>query len=350
MKQYLSKCDIAISLSCCIFMAALTAVHPLTAAAESDYSDKDFSVRLPPAFVRLTEVSALGGDTAANRTSSSINPASAGWTSLPPDGNIIVAPAYSASLFSSGTDVHVISESLTCDTGQWGTFQPVFNQIRTNKDTDRTGLEFEYNVNTAMLQWAKRFDNFGFGAAYSYHEAEVINSTEIARVARTAADVSRYRFGALYEPVEKYLGGLVFEYGHSPYQTDAVAPTPIGPVNVHLDGTEEQYILRPAFSYEYASMSTAFVDYEVGRYHSSRDQLNDNRFSAGLEHRLLEGLFLRTTASIDARGNAGWSAGATAFVAACCSMDVGYQYNIFPELHPDFGYSNTIQGTLSARF
>jgi hypothetical protein len=329
----------------------LMLLSPASVSADHrDYSDADFSVRLPPAFVRFTEISTLGGDTAANRTAASINPASDGWMSIPSTHGLVVAPAYSATLFSSGTNAHVISEALTWDSREWGTFQPVLNQIRTNEDVDRQGLEFDYSVDTGMLQWGKRFDNWALGACYSFSDAEVINRLETATVSDTTAETSRFRFGGLYEPVEKWLAGLVFEYGFTPYDTDALAMTPGGPMPVHFDGTEEQYILRPAISYEYAQLSTVYFDWEHGSYHTNRDLLEDDRFSAGVEHRLLEGLFLRTTGSFDSRGNTGWNVGATAFISQCCSMDVGYQYNMFPELHPEFGYSNTIQATLSARF
>ena len=60
--------------ACVVMLAALGgAAGPSWAG--SNYSDKHFSVRLPPAFIRFTEVSALGGETVANRFSSAINPA-----------------------------------------------------------------------------------------------------------------------------------------------------------------------------------------------------------------------------------------------------------------------------------
>lgn len=79
--------------------AAAVALWPLGAAAQSSYSDKDFSVRLPPAFLRFTEVSTMGGETVANRYSSASNPASAGWIAPPGDLGIMAVPYYSAIRF-----------------------------------------------------------------------------------------------------------------------------------------------------------------------------------------------------------------------------------------------------------
>ena len=103
--------------------------------ADKDYEDKDFSVRLPPAFVRFTEVSAAGGETVANRWSSAINPASAGWMDVPAKHGVIVAPYCSHIPFQEGTSLNLFGESLTWDTGKWGTFQPTLSQMRSNQAT-----------------------------------------------------------------------------------------------------------------------------------------------------------------------------------------------------------------------
>lgn len=244
----------------------------------------------------------------------------------------------------------MISESLSWDGGEWGVFLPVLNQIRSNHDIDRQGLEFGYAVDTAMLQWGKRFGNWGAGLMYSYSDAVVTNDAELLRITDSHAHESRYRFGGLYTPVDKLLLGFVAEYGRAPYRTDTTAPTPLGLMQMSLDGNEEQYIVRPAVSFEYAELSSVFFDFEHGRYHTNRDELSDNRYSVGIEHRIFEWLFLRATASIDARGNTGLNTGMTGFFSRRASIDVGYQYNMLPELHPEFGYSNTIQAACSVRF
>ena len=124
----------------------------------------------------------------------------------------------------------------------------------------------------------------------------------------------------------------------------------MGPMPVKFDGTEQQYIFRPGLSYEYAPLSTVFVDYEYGNYMTMFDELIDHRFSTGIDHRLLEWLFVRGAVSFDSLGNVGGSGGLTIFPARWCSLDMGYLFDMFPELRPEFGRSHTFQITFSVRF
>jgi hypothetical protein len=64
-------------------IACILIICPTSGKAQSDYHDKDFSVRMASAFIRFTEVSALGKETVANRFSTAINPAGAGCYPLP---------------------------------------------------------------------------------------------------------------------------------------------------------------------------------------------------------------------------------------------------------------------------
>ena len=151
--------------------AAALALCSLNAAAQSNYSDKDFSVRLPPAFLRFTEVSTMGGETVANRYSSASNPASAGWLAPPTPLGIIMAPYYSAIGFQEGQWLHLTGESLTWFTKDWGAFQPTLSQIRSNNSRDSGGLSFDYQVDTAQFQWGKRFGDWGLGAMFNFARA-----------------------------------------------------------------------------------------------------------------------------------------------------------------------------------
>lgn len=331
-----------------LLLAVLLAAGP--AWAGSDYSDKDFSVRLPAAFVRFTEVTVLGGQTVANRTSSAINPASAGWLSLPDKLGLTVSPSYSQIRLGEGTNISVVSEAVTWDSRSWGTFQPIMNQICSNRATTRQGLTFDYNVETNLLQWGKRFGDLGVGASVSFSRAEVVNKLGPLRVSESHAENYRFRVGGLYEFAKKWLAGAVFEYGFSPFRATGLAPTPFGLMPFKVKDTQEQYIFRPGISYEYAPLSTVYVDYEYGNYYTTFDRLNSHRFSGGVDHRLLEWLFVRGGASFDARGNIGWSGGLTIFPARWCSLDLGYIYDNFPELRPEFGRSHTVQATFTVRF
>ena len=336
------------------------------AQAGSAYGDKHFAVRLAPAFIRFTEVSALGGETVANRFSSAINPASAGWTEIPGHG-VVVAPYYSRIHFQNGTNLDLYGESITYDTKKYGTFQPTLSQIRSNEETHRLGLDFDYNVDTFQLQWGKRFGDFAVGATFNFAEASILQDglvlapfpgvlRPIPTFVRShgEAESYRFRFGGLYQPCEKWLIGAIVEYGFAPWRSRTMTTFPVvpGPVTLktHESGTQHQFLFRPGVSYEYAERSTIYADYAFGSYIHQAGQLKSHRFSVGIDHQLLPFLFVRVTGSVDARGNAGFTCGLSAFFAEWGSIELGYQYNMLPELRPEFGRAQTIQAALSLRF
>ena len=318
--------------------------------AGSDYSDKDFSLRLAPAFLRFTEVSAVGGETVANRFSSAINPASAGWLALPQKLGLVAAPYYSHVCLDSGTRLHIVGESLTWDTRKWGTIQPTLSQVRSNHDVHRLGLEFDYRVDTVQVQWAKRFGQWGLGAMFNFAEAEIVQKLGAVRMAEGHAESYRFRLGGLVEPADKWLLGLMVEYGLHPWRSSTRVLGAQGFTTVRMDGTQNQLLLRPGISYEYAKLSVVFLDYQYGSFFNQFGCLQHHRVSAGVDHRVLDWLFVRAGASFDARGNMGWTCGASVQLAEWCGIDFGYQYDVLPELRPEFGRSHTLQLTFSARF
>jgi len=346
-----------------LLAAALLAAAPLPARAGSDYSNHDFSVRFAAGFIRFTEVSTMGGESAANRYSSAINPAAAGWLSLPGKLGIVAAPYYSHICFGEGTDIRVSGEALVWDSRQWGTFRPVLAQIRSNDETLRNGMKFGYTTDTGELTWAKRFGNCAFGANFNFAEAETTMSGRFSTMGLTTrvhtegeAESYRFRFGGLWEPAEKWLIGSVFEYGFQPFRSRTVTRTAIPQPPMTLtstmsdEGTQQQFIFRPAVSYEYAPMSCVYADYQYGAFFNKYDELHAHHFTVGVDHRLLECLMGRTSVTFDAKGNVGFAVGTTLFVSEWCSIDFAYQYDMLPELRPDFGRSHTLQGTIALRF
>jgi hypothetical protein len=89
--SYRAGCLLALLAIGCVLIVCPTSVR-----AQSDYHDKDFSVRMASAFTQFTEVSALGRQTVANRYSSASNPAGAGWYPLPGKFGLVAAPYYSS--------------------------------------------------------------------------------------------------------------------------------------------------------------------------------------------------------------------------------------------------------------
>ncbi|MHC4982407.1 MAG: hypothetical protein ACYTF6_04465 [Planctomycetota bacterium] len=336
-------------------MLLALALCPSVSLAGSDYSDKGFGLRLPPAFIRFREVSAVGGPTVANRYSSAVNPASADWSEVPSRFGLVLAPYFSSVMFEEGTRIDVISETVNWDSRDWGTFQPTLAQIRSNRDENRQGQLFDYSVDVFQIQWAKRRENFAFGVNFNYSEAELVlkmsgGPFDGLRLSESHAESYRLRFGALYEPYEKWLTGMVFEYGFAPFRATKKLPTQFGVMTSKDRGVPHQFVFRSGVSYEYADFSTAYLDHQLGVFLEGDKELKTNRFFLGFDHRLLDGLFVRANGSMDARGNAGWQVGLTAFVSKQCSFSVGYGYNMYPELRPEFGRAQTLQFVLSFCF
>jgi hypothetical protein len=339
--------------------ALALAVFPAVVSAGGSYDNEPFSLRLAPPFMRFTEVSTIGGETVANRWSSAINPASADWNRLPCEHGVVIAPYYSQIMFDNGMRLHVTGESLTWQTGPYGTIQPTFSQVRSNRETTRQGLAFDYNVDSFQVQWAKRVDNWALGANFNFAKAEIIQDGQIGPAhvnAKGDAESYRFRFGGLYELAPKWLAGAIFEYGFQPYRsqnaTKIPLPPPYPPMTqvLHDNGTQQQFIIRPGISYEYAPNSTVFMDYQYGVFTNRHGSLGDGRLTVGVDHQVFQFLFLRASAGVDNRGNASWTAGASMHFATWGSLDVGYQYDMYPELRPEFGRSKTFQATLSFRF
>jgi hypothetical protein len=331
------------------FMLGAT-VCPAVGLAGSDYSDKPFSVRLPPAFIRFTEVTAHGGGTVASPWSCAINPAAAGWLDLPGEHGFVVAPYYSLVCFEEGTRVHIAGETARLDAKEWGTFQPTYSQIRSNRKTNRQGQEFDYRVDTFQILWGKRFGDWAVGGNFNFACAEVVHKVGAWRVSESHAESYRFRAGGLYQPAERWLAGLMCEFGFAPSRAKALTFGPFGPEYRRIRGCNYQFLLRPGVSFEYDEYSAVFLDYAYGAFFDEDACLQSHRFSTGVNHRLLDWLFVQAGASIDVRGNIGATFGLSVFPARWCSLHVGYQYDVLPELRPEFSRAHLIQITFSANF
>jgi len=330
----------------------LPCLLPIDAIAGGDYGDKDFAVRLPSAFLRFTEVATMGGETVANRMSSAINPASTAWLDLPGKMGVVLAPYYSPVIFDNGTNMHVIGESATIAAGKFGVIQPTISQIRTNVKTMRNGRTFDYDVDSYQVQWGKRCGQWAGGATFNFAKAQIVQTTSAGFRAKGVAESYRWRFGGLFEPCEKWLLGAIFEYGFQPYRGKTRIPMPfeMPPMIIRDRGVQHQFVFRPGVSYEYADMSSVFLDYQLGYYRNPEDNLHCHHFTAGIDHRLLKWLFVRANVCIDVRGNTSIGGGVSIFPARWCSLDIGYKYDALPELRPEFGRSHTIQLAFNVRF
>ncbi len=334
-----------------VVLLALPCLMPLDAVAGNSYGHKDFAVRLPPAFLRFTEVSTMGGETVANRMSSAINPASSDWLELPGKVGLVIAPYYSPISFDNGTCLQIIGESLTIDAAGLGVFQPIVSQIRTNVKTMRNGRKFDYSVDSYQLQWGRRVGAWAGGAMFNFAKAEVDQTIAGGFKARGVSESYRWRFGGLFAPDEKWLLGAIVEYGFQPYRSKTRVPMPFGlpPMIIRDRGTQHQFVFRPGVSYEYREMSTVFFDYQIGYFHNPEDNLTSHWFTTGVDHRLLQWLWVRGSAGLDVKGNVSLGGGFSVFPAEWCSFDFGYKNGALPEIEKEFGRAHTFQVSFNVR-
>lgn len=314
------------------------------------YEEEGFGLRLAPAFIQFIDVSAMGGETVANRYSSAVNPASADWESLGEGKTAVLAPYFSQVRFDTGTHINVYGESVTLDIGEWGTIQPTLSQVRSNTETDRQGVGFDYEVDSAQVQWARRFEDWAVGANLNYADAQVVRTLGPLALADSDARNWRLRLGVLHQPADPWLLGMIVEYGHGDYRAEGVMPTPLGPVPYVMRDRLHQFIFRPGASYEYADRSTVYADCQYGRFWDDTGRLRTHRLTVGVDHRLCRWIWVRGSTNCDWRGNTGVSAGLSMFMSRSCGLDVGYRHNVLPELNPEFGRSNILQATFNLRF
>ena len=273
---------------CGLVLLCVVVVFPVAARAGSDYSDKSFGLRLPPAFMRFREVATMGGESVANRFSSAINPASTDWNEVPSRFGVVLAPYTSHVCFGEGTKLRLYAQAINWDTRDFGTIQPSLSQIRSNQATTRTGLEFDYKADVLQVQWGKRVEDAAVGMNFNFARSRLIHRLGSGgmKISESNAESYRWRFGGLWEPLEKWLVGAIFEYGFAPYRATTSLPTPFGIFTTRDRAVTHQYIFRPGVSYEYAPMSSAYFDYQFGLFTQHSEKLRNHRFNFGADHRL----------------------------------------------------------------
>ncbi len=294
------------------FVASFIALASFGNYAYADgFDDKDFSLRFPAALSRFSsyaDVAATGGASAGSKWQSSVNPAATGWQSIPGRYHISLNPQYSAIMFQEGTVLHVISESINKDFEKFGTFQASLAQVRSNDRVTRQGIKFSYDMDYMQAQWGKRFsDHFALGGNFNYSSSEVTNKLDTAKLADSTSDSYGFRVGTLYRMAEKLLGGVVVDYSWSPSKTTYYDLLGSGIGDVRVDDKTKQFTLRAGPSYEYRKDSAVNLDYQYISLKNDTGTMEVHRVFAGIDHRIVDALFLRAGVSLDNKGNTSWT-------------------------------------------
>jgi hypothetical protein len=316
------------------------------------FDNKDFSLRFPAALSRFSayaDVAAAGGASAASKWQSSVNPAATGWQSMPGNYHLSLNPQYSAILFQEGTVLHVISESITKEVEKFGTVQMSLAQVRSNERATRQGIKFSYDMDYLQFQWGKRFfDDFAVGGNFNFSSSEIINKLDMVKLADSSSDGYGVRVGALYGIAENFLGGVVVDYSEAPSKTTYYDIFGLGIGDARVDDKTKQFALRAGPSYEYRKDSTVNLDYQYSSFKNDTGEMEVHRIYAGIDHRIVAALFVRGGIAIDNKGNTSWTGGMGIYPLKRFSIDVGYQYDMFPEIQSEFGRSHLLTISISA--
>jgi hypothetical protein len=333
-----------------MLVASLIALAGLGGVAYAGgYDEKDFSLRFPAALSRFSsyaDVAAVGGASAGSKWQTSVNPAAVAWQKIEGKYRLSLNPQYSTIMFKENAVLHVFSESITKEFDRIGTFQLALAQVRSNEGGTlidpliNPDTKFLSDMDLVQVQWGKKFtDDLALGLNLNYSASKVkFNGSWVAT--ETSSDTYGVRVGGLYRIAGKLLAGVVADYSSSPSTTkyyDIFFGT--GLFNEVKDRTE-QFTLRLGPSFEYMKDSTIIVDYQYGSFKNDTGSLYVHRMYAGIDHRIIDVLFVRGGVALDNDGNTSWTAGVGIYPLKTLSIDLGYQYNMFPEIKSELGRSH----------
>jgi hypothetical protein len=333
-------------------MAAITAVAGGGEALGQTSAADPFSLRLPAAldkFSSYADVASVGDAWAASKWCSSANPASVGWLDLAGQPPWSASPQYSNIAFGEGARMNVTSEAGTIDLGPWGRLQPAFAQAWSNHATTRQGLGFDFDLQRYQLNWGKRFgEDSALGAGFQYTTSQVQFGLGEMDLSRSRSDAYGWQVGGLQRIEGPLLAGAVVAYSFSRDRTMLFDIPAFGIPESHESDTTHQLTFRPGLSYEYQKDSQILFDYEFGSFFNHQGGIQVNRFFGGVDHRIVEWLFVRCGAAVDTGGNPAWTCGIGVYPCKAFTIDIAYQENMFSEIRPEFGGSRTL--TLSLGF
>ncbi len=320
-----------------------------SAPGGSGYRDKDFTLRMPAGLNRFSsyaDVAGVGGASAGSKWGSSVNPASSAWRKMPDKFVINVSPQYAVIDFGAGTQLRVASGSFTIDLGQLGVVQPTVAQVTSNERSLRPGppfglkFDFDYSMDYYQCVWAKRLEDWAIGLNANYGPSTTRMNLGSIDAFKTRSDSYGARAGALHKLADGLLVGLVLDYAQSSDRTVMYAF--LGPgTGAKMNDTTKQYGTRFGASYEYQEDSAVYLDHQFFQATNGTGRLITHRFLAGVDHQLVKGLFVRGGAAVDTIGKTGFTCGTGIYPNDWLTIDIGYQYDMFPELAPEMGRSHT---------
>jgi hypothetical protein len=303
-------------------------------------------------FAPYGDVAGYGGASAGSKWSSSVNPTALGWLDIEGKLQTYTSGQYSRVWFKRGTRLDVFAESVLVDLDEWGSFLVAAAQIESNRSEMTSGYDFYLASDQVQLGWAKKFTkDWGLGIALNYSKSVCRNDYGTIPVDQANSDTYTIRLGGTYQITEKLLGGLVLDYGWSEDRTCWYAIPAWGMPEAHERDTTRQFLVRPGVSFEYVKDSFLYLDYQFGTFWNDTGTLNVHRVYTGVEHGLNEWIFARVGTAIDPCASTyAVTCGLGFYPATWFSVDVGYQYDMLPEVVEEFGRSHIFNVSVSFTF
>ncbi len=322
-------------------------------ARGDDFPGESFSLRLPAAlthFSSYADVAAKGGASAASKWGSSINPAAIAW-SFPKSYDVGISGQYSQIAFDEGTRLNFFTEVATIDAHDFGTFRFAMSEVRANDHASRLArLNFDYDVNFARVDWARRFgEKLGVGAGFSFSQSETtFHDAQFS--SDTAKNTFTGHLGALWQPADRWLAGIVGDYAYGPSDTTTTFRSPFFRAHSESGDVAHQFTLQPGIAYEFRENALVHLDYQFGWFSNDSGAFTEQRVAAGTDIPLARFLYLRAGAAIDWRRNFAWTTGLGFYPRKGLYLDLAYQNDMFPEVQREFGHSHTINASVSWQF
>lgn len=335
--------------------AALVAVaSTATPARASDIEDESFSLRLSAAqtrFSRYPDSAGLAGAGAGSPWSSSPNPASTGMNPAVGPRRWGASGQYSLLSFDAGALIHVASLSGSRETCSWGSWQPSVLGLTSNDSTTRDGLDFHWDAFSAEVQWGKKISRrTSIGANLNFLASEMDFAMGPVDVSNSTSDTFGLRLGVLHEATERLYLGVALDAQAARSRTTMHDIFGLGIGDVEVKDTTWTALGRVGFYTFLTDDLTAYIDYQIGYFTDDTGALTTHRLFAGFDQTVIRGVYVRAGTILDIHGNASFAFGVGLAPSERLMIDLSYQYDMFPEIDPEFGRGDTFGLGVSVLF
>ena len=339
-------------MGCMLSVVALLATA--SGAFAADVEKKSFSLRLAAAqsrFARFTDSAGLGGAGAGSPWSSSPNPASTGMNASVGPSRWGTSLQYALLSFDAGTLVHVGSLSGAHETCSWGNWQPSVLYLASNRATTRDGLEFAWEAWSAEVQWGRKVtSDTSVGVNVSYLGSSMDYDLGPLAVSSSTSDTWGLRVGVLHEVSERLFVGATLDGQVTPSDTTVHDFMGLGIGDVEVSDTMYTLMGRVGLYTFLTKDLTLYADVQAAYFTDDTGSLVTYRLFAGLDQTVIRGLYVRAGTVLDAYENAALALGIGITPSERLMIDVVWQYDMFPEITPEFGVGQTFGVGLTVLF